>query len=44
MARIRAFDTMAIQYCQAGRMGGFLFVDAGQDAIPGATGRHFFNG
>ena len=34
MSRIRAFDTMAIRYYQAGHMGGFLFVQGGQEAIP----------
>lgn len=32
MARIRAFDTLAIRYDQAGLMGGLQFVQGGQES------------
>lgn len=34
MTRIRCFENVAIQHYQAGRMGGWLNVQIGQDAIP----------
>lgn len=37
MHRIRAFEQVALQHYQAGRMGGFLILQAGQEAIPVAV-------
>lgn len=37
MHRIRAFELTALQHYQAGRMGGFLLLQAGQEAIPVAV-------
>ncbi|WP_395747247.1 thiamine pyrophosphate-dependent enzyme [Prosthecobacter sp.] len=37
MARIRAFENVAVQHYQAGRMGGFLILQVGQEAIPVAV-------
>lgn len=37
MARIRAFELTALQHYQAGRMGGFLILQTGQEAIPAAV-------
>lgn len=34
MTRIRAFELTALQHYQAGRMGGFLILQTGQEAIP----------
>ncbi len=37
MMRIRAFEEVALQHYQAGRMGGFLIVQRGQESIPVAV-------
>ena len=37
MHRIRAFEHVALQHYQAGRMGGFLILQIGQEAIPVAV-------
>lgn len=37
MHRIRAFEVTALQHYQAGRMGGFLILQVGQEAIPVAV-------
>jgi pyruvate dehydrogenase E1 component alpha subunit len=37
MMRIRAFEELALQHYQAGRMGGFLIVQRGQESIPVAV-------
>lgn len=37
MHRIRAFEITALQHYQAGRMGGFLILQTGQEAIPVAV-------
>lgn len=37
MHRIRAFELTALQHYQAGRMGGFLILQVGQEAIPVAV-------
>jgi pyruvate dehydrogenase E1 component alpha subunit len=37
MVRIRAFEIVALQHYQAGRMGGFLILQIGQEAIPVAV-------
>ncbi|MFC5456377.1 thiamine pyrophosphate-dependent enzyme [Prosthecobacter fluviatilis] len=37
MHRIRAFEITALQHYQAGRMGGFLILQIGQEAIPVAV-------
>ena len=37
MHRIRAFEQVALQHYHAGRMGGFLILQIGQEAIPVAV-------
>jgi pyruvate dehydrogenase E1 component alpha subunit len=37
MVRIRAFEELALQHYQAGRMGGFLIAQIGQESIPVAV-------